>query len=222
MSRIDGGGSPSIVIYGPDFEKLYSGGDCHKGSWYIKKAGNPSVNLEALRVGVSKIADKGLFGGLKVPQAAQRIVPVIKAAQLSNALRGLKTLPDKDEVGAFKTEMIKRIEALREHKKKIFEELEKAGDKWGAYKAGGSYVRVFPSEKDTGAIRSKVSKLQYDAAVKKQLMAQQAFNQLIPMVYGPRRNPSAVKQKDKLFKQVVDAYKGTEFGDLAAKLAEAR
>ena len=220
MSRVAGGGMPSIVVYGPDFEKIYTGGECYKGSWYMKGPGNPPVNYVALKEGLGKVGNKGIFGGLKVPDAARRLVPVIKAAQLSNALRGLKTLPGDGDTGAFKTEVTKRIEALRDRKKKIFEDLEKAGDKWGAFKAGSSYTRVFPTEKDTSAIRSKVGKLQWDADVKKQIMAQQTFQRLVPMIYGPRRNPAAVKQKAQLFKQLVERFKGTEFADLAAKLAD--
>jgi hypothetical protein len=206
-------------VLGPNFKVLYKGGNAFKGQYYVNTAGKPSLNFVALKNGLKKVGNQGLLGGLKIPAAAQRVVALVKAAQLSNALNGLKYLPEKGEVGDFRKELTKRIEALQVQKKKIFDDLEKAGKKWQAFKAGSSYLRVFPQAKDASAVRTKVSKLQYDKDVKKELAAKGALGRVLAMAYGPRSNTNTRRGAWALFKQIVDTYKGTEAAKTAAKFA---
>ena len=218
-STVAKGGLPAIVILGPDFKFLYQGGHANKGNFYVMAPGNPPLNFVAFENGLGKCKDKGLLGGLKVPAAAKRLISAVKAAQLSNVLAFLKSLPDKGEPGKFKKELTKRIEALQVQKRKLFDSFDKAGKKWLAYKAGASYLRVFPGAKDLNEVRGKVGKLQYDKDVRKELLARQNFRRALVLVYGPRRKAVDVKNAAKYFKQIATHFKGTEFGKMAAKMA---
>jgi len=210
---------PAIVILGPDFEVLYKGGNVHKGNYYVNTAGKPPLNFVALTDGLKRVGSKGLLGGLKPPAGTERVVAAVKAAQLSNALNGVKYMADTGQVGAFKKELTKRLEALQTQKRKLFDDLEKAGKKWAAFKAGSSYLRVFAQAKDAGEVRTKLSKLQYDKDVRKELEAQAAFKRVMASTYGPTSNSSARRGAWALFKQVADRYKGTEFGKMAEQFA---
>jgi hypothetical protein len=128
-------------------------------------------------------------------------------------------MSDQGDVGAFRKELTKRIEALQAQKKKLFDGFEKAGKKWSAYKAGASYLRVFAQAKDANDVRTKVAKLQYDKDVRKELEAQAAFKRAMAGTYGPRSNSSTRRGAWALFKQVADKYKGTEFGKMAERFA---
>jgi hypothetical protein len=211
-----GGGTSAIVILGPDFEVLQRAGDIRKGAYFMQTPGNPPFNFVEFQGAIRQAGAKGLLGGLKIPDAVKPAIPVIKAAQLSNALNFLKGLPDAGEAGEFKKELAKRIEDLRLAKRKLFDDAEKDGKKWDAFKAGASYLRVFPQAQDAGDMRTKVSKLQYDNDVKKELTAQQMFGQAVAQLYGPQRNPALLKQAAEVFKQVSDQCKGTEYAEMAA------
>lgn len=213
-----GGGTSSIVVLGPDFEVLQKAGDYRKGAYYMETAGKPAYNLAELQRALKQAGDKGLLGGLKPPAAVKPVLPMVKAAQLSNAANYLKGLSDAGEVGEFKKELSKRIEDLRLAKLKLFEDAEKEGRKWDAFKAGLSYMRVFPQAPDANDVRNKVSKLQYDNDVRKELTAQQMFGQAMAQVYAPRRNAALLKQVATVFKQVTDQCKDTEYGKLAAEI----
>jgi hypothetical protein len=219
-ARTVGQGGAAIVILGPDFEVLFTAGRYNAGNMFYPKPGNPPAASEDLRSGLARANGKGLLGGLKVPARCEPLMPLLRGAQLSTVLTSIRGLPDSGELGDFKKELTKRIEELRAKKRAVFDEYEKAGQKWEAFKAGSSYLRVFPQAEDAGEVRTKVGTLQRGAEVRKEMQAQQTFERLAPMLWGPKANPAAVKQSSQLLKQLATQFKGTEYGGIAEKLAE--
>jgi len=217
---LGGGRKVSIVIMDPDLKVIFKGGDPHKGQYYRKVPGKPPMNYAILKDGMAKVTDKGLLGGLTVPKAAATAVKALRSGQMASAQRGLSALSNAGDAGKFKKELLERLEALRAGKRSLFDALEKAGEKWEAYKAGSSYLRCFPNAKDSGEVKKKVGSLGGDAVVRKNLEAKRTFDYMVAQIYGPRRNSRLLPQAKTTFKKVADKYKDTEYGKLAELLAK--
>ncbi|HOX06772.1 MAG TPA: hypothetical protein PK280_10235 [Planctomycetota bacterium] len=214
------GGQPAFVILGPEFETLAKGGDAHKGAYFRQAPGNPPFNYAELKDAYDPLKGKGLLGGLTVPPEAKVVVELVRRGQLGQLEPFAQRLPDQGALGDFKKELVKRIEALRVSKRELFDKLEKDGKKWGAYKVGASYLRVYTQAKDRNEVSAKVGALQNDPEVRKNLEAQQVFASLLSQIYGPTRNPAVLAQAKATFQQFIDKYKDTEFATLAGELAK--
>jgi hypothetical protein len=216
---------PAIVILGPDFQQLYKGGNALKGSYYYTKPGRPKVNVFHFKEGLAKIKGQGLLSGLVFPEKHQKLIPAIKSMKLSMVQKYLDGFRDRDldkdaELKTFVLELKKRLSALEEKKRKLFEDLEKAGNKWGAFKAAGSYLRVFPKNKASRDILAKAQKYKREESIRNEIAAEGLFARVMAMTYGPMSKPASRAQAQKLFKQVAAKYKDTEYGKLCAGLGK--
>ncbi len=221
----DKGVLPAIVILGPDFQQLYKGGNALKGSWFYQKPGRPKYNVFHFKEGLAKIKGQGLLSGLTFPEKHQKLIPAIKSMKLSMVQKYLDGFRDQDlekdpELKKFVEELKKRLSALEEKKRKLFEDLDKAGNKWGAFKAAGSYLRVFTKSKASRDILDKAQKYKRDESIRNEIDAEGLFARVMAMTYGPMSKPTSQAQIKKLFKQVAAKYKDTEYGKLCAELGK--
>lgn len=210
----------SIAVLDPEGKVVATGGDPHKGAWFMQDAEKTPSPLADLKQAVGAHLKDGLLGGLTIPAAAQPLAQAIKLGQLANAQASLATIPDSStELGPFKKELTKRFEDLRARKLALFNELEKdAAKKWQAFKVGHSYVRCFPNSKEASEVKTKLGTLQQDASVRKNLEAQQWFGQLLSQVFGPGSIPANRPAAKPTFDAFIKKYEGTEYAELAGKL----
>lgn len=182
--------------------------------------GNPPVPFHDLREGITPHLDKGLFGGLKVPPAAKPVVKAFRAGNVPMALAMLSALKGDAAVTAFKEEVTKRAETLRQEKRALFDDLVKAEKAWDAYKAGVSYVKCFPKAPDLAEVKDALKAVQGSALVKSNLTSKGAYAQLAASGFGSRSKPSLADPTSVAMGQMAQKYGETEFGKYAASIAK--
>lgn len=210
--------SAGIIVFGPEGDVLWRGSDPHKGSHFYPEAGRPKVPFADLKKGISAHLKQGLLAGLDIPIQADMIAKAIKCGQLAQAQAYLSQVPKSGALGEFRTALETRFEELRKKKLAHFEELQKAGKDWDAYKVGSSYARCFPRAKDAMKIKSTVRKLAMKKDVRDNLDAKRAFANVVPRVYGSKGKASLRMQAKPALRQIAAKYPKTEFGGACAAI----
>ena len=212
----------SVVILSPNGEILVRAIEPARAlRYYSSMEGKPPVVVADFRLNIQPHLDESIFHGLTIPagKVFEMIVSTVNNARFGEALKILKKLPSRGDIGEFKSALTERIGAVEARKLALMKALEESGDKWAEYKVGESFLRVFPKAKEAGKVKSRLRKLKRDDAVEDQLEAREMFYKVAEMCCGSKAKAAAAKQKRLLFAQIARKYPDTEYGAFAKTLA---
>ena len=210
------GATVGVAIVGPDGKILWKGSDPFKGSTFYTVAGNPPVPFHDLKEAIEPHLDKGVLGGLTVPEAAKPIAKLLRVGNVATATAMLAGLKGDATVTSFKTELQDRLEKLRLEKRALFDELVKAEKMWDAFKVGMSYVKCYPKAADLADVKTALKAVQTSPMVKNNLASKSAFAQLALAGYGSRSKASMAPQTNAAMGQIAQKYGDTEYGKHAS------
>jgi hypothetical protein len=203
-----------VVIIDPEGRIAWRGGDPHKPNDYYVVPDRQLLPFVALKEHLERHLDKGLLGGLAVPERARPVVEALQAGRLALAQARLAKL----ETGGFEKSLRERLEALRRRKRSRFDDLVRSGDGWGAFKVGQSYLRCFPGAGDVRAVEDAVRTLRARPGVTENLAAREAFAKIVADDGRKEGGPDAKTRPG--LQGVAERYPDTEFGRYAAGLPE--
>lgn len=210
----------AIVVFDSEGKMVHCGTNpASANRYYPSIPGKPRVITQDLKEAFADYLDDSPLHGLRIPTAADTAVKMINKAQYGMAMKLLERLPDSGETGEFRSEILKRLEKIKDNKLAFMENLEQQGNKWGAYKVGMSFLRTFPAAGEASRIKMKLRSLRRDSEVKKEAEAQEMFLKLISMCCGSKSKAAARSQARTAFSQLAGRFEGTEYGELAKLMA---
>ena len=211
------------MVLDPEGNVTATVGNPHEGSMFYQDAAQTPVPFAELKRAVDPQLKGGLLGGLAVPAAAKPLAKALKLGQLATVQASLASIPDgSPDLGAFKAELTKRLDALRARKLELFSALEKDGKKWEAGKVGESLLRCFPNAKEAGEVRGRVDKLKQEDVVRKNTEARGYFLKILELGYGFASNATQRAGVKASCAELVRRYPNTEAAGLVGSLNDSK